>query len=365
VEAQREAERKGKDLERQRHEFLERTHKLERRIAHQARDLLKLQGEVEEREAALRRLREEHERKLRMLEGNLARSKGKQKEQDKAARDGVMLAGKLAEAQAEVDRLHVALASLKRREEQDKGAEVRRLKDMNRQYQEELRKLKLQSPVPGAGRRLHALERQGGEPLSPTPPTGLSTTQAAGRASAEIHSARSLGRASGEHLPAIGPSPLQGAEREEQEEAAAEATADIQDPELTRQLSQVDVLHATLHANSLDMENFAKFHQRSKALRQARSALEAANREYHELVGLLDVVPEGLEQVAAIEAINAVRQRKEELTATVEVLRREKQEAEVVLDQGFSHKAAGAASPEVGLPCWRRCLMRLLRSGLC
>ena len=103
-----------------RHQTTDRIQKLSRDLSLSKSELLKLRTEMEEKEIAKEKMRDDYERRVRGFEMQVSKLKTRQKEWERVARDKDVAERKVVELKEEVGRLGVMIGGLKKRVKEGK-----------------------------------------------------------------------------------------------------------------------------------------------------------------------------------------------------------------------------------------------------
>ncbi|KAJ3012378.1 UNVERIFIED_CONTAM: hypothetical protein HDU68_001242 [Siphonaria sp. JEL0065] len=149
AELQRELSVRNKEMEKLKHQQHEKILKMDKELEAVNRELAKVTSELEEAMATKDKLKEEHEKKLKSLEGQMTKTKSKLKEQEKALKEKEGTERKTVEIQQEIEKLQLVIVASKKKgkEDAEKLAELdnRRTKDiaaLNRAREEDAKKIR-------------------------------------------------------------------------------------------------------------------------------------------------------------------------------------------------------------------------------
>ncbi|KAJ3076516.1 hypothetical protein HDU98_002501 [Podochytrium sp. JEL0797] len=135
AELQRELAVRSKEMEKLKHQHNERVLKMEKDLDAVNRDLTRTVGELQEVTLSKDRLKEEHEKKLKLLENQMAKTKLRVKEQDRIIKDKESMDRKSADVQQEMEKLQVTLTNARKKAKEDAEKvtelETRHLKDVS------------------------------------------------------------------------------------------------------------------------------------------------------------------------------------------------------------------------------------------
>lgn len=147
VDLLRELSKSNKDIEKMRHAHMDHVQKLERELEQSQRDLVKFQEENEEKELMREKLKDDHDRKIKLLESTIIKYKQRQKELERSIKDKSATDRKLLDNQQEFERLNQIILQSKKKLKEDQEryseSEQRRVKEiaaLNKQVEEETKK---------------------------------------------------------------------------------------------------------------------------------------------------------------------------------------------------------------------------------
>ncbi|TPX45413.1 hypothetical protein SeMB42_g04027 [Synchytrium endobioticum] len=118
-EIARELTRVNKDVERARHQHAEQIYKLEKDLDAAQLEISRLRYEARDRDLAKEKMKEDYERKVRLVEGQLSKLKARQKEFDRVSRDNDQNDRRMTDLQSDMDKLKEQLAVFKKKQKDD------------------------------------------------------------------------------------------------------------------------------------------------------------------------------------------------------------------------------------------------------
>ncbi|KAJ3035425.1 hypothetical protein HDV00_003979 [Rhizophlyctis rosea] len=343
VELVKELHKAHKAAEKMKQHYADVIQRLEREVEGWEREVAKMKGEVGEKEAMKEKLREEYERKLRNLEGQITKLKQKHKEHEKLSIAKEGLERKVVELQAEVEKVAGVASGLRKKmkEDAEKSSELdtRRTKElqaMRKQHEEDAKKLRgLEGVVEGLKKKLDRKseevvglrEKVGGKGGV----VGVGIAGRRRRSVAESEKSDHGGR-SNEHE--VGDGQEKDVEERRGHETPLRRDEGRKGNDFRKAMSApVMRTDSSDDAGSVRVENFRKYHALSKQHREVRHAVHAIDREIAEvehMVEELDVEDAASEELQA--RLMRLMEDRERVKAEAEWVRGEKMRAEARLN---------------------------------
>ncbi|KAJ3284106.1 hypothetical protein HK104_010084 [Borealophlyctis nickersoniae] len=357
--------------EKTRQHHMEKVQKLERELEAVQRELVKVRDEAGEKDVAKEKMKDEYERKMKHLESQLSKSKTKQKEQEKIASAKEHSDRKIQELLHEVERLNAVVAGLKkkmkegvcvymhsfvprgkakRRNETHSSSyytaipdaekvtdlDTRRIKELSslkKQHEEDAKRLRqFEIQIENVRKKL---DRKTEEVV------GLKSKLRDAGVGGGVGARRGRrGSGNDTDLAASGKEEGPVAEVVVEEPTGAKDTAGVEPdsreaPSHGESASTDLVVSGSIDKRAIEIENFRRYHTLSKRHRELRRHLHALDRDISETHQVLeDTQPEhdesGYDQ--AVKRLEELTRQREEVGRECEVVKRDKAEAEALLN---------------------------------